>query len=145
MPFILHGAYYTAKELARQIDMKYSTFSDKIRDREGIINVGQTLLIPEALAKLIAEELDVSNYKESTSIAILAKELHVQPSSLEAIISYGLPVYKKNGKERLMNDCIPYLKKAVEEIVAKEGFFPSDMASKCCERTLELMEQSRND
>lgn len=145
MPITLNGNFYTSKELADEIGINYRTLFPIIKSKEGVITVGQTFLIPEALGKLIIKELNYKEFKATTAPTMLAKRLGIQAQSMEKIISYGLPTVAFNEKKRLRNNCIPFLTQAIKEIVDKNGRFPIEEAYTCYLRTMELMEQSKND
>lgn len=145
MPIALNGNYYTANELAEEIGIKYGALARRIANRDGIISIGPTYLIPEALGKLVIQEINYTEFKNTTAITMLAHKLGIQPHSLKAIIAFGLPTLTFSGKKRLSNACVPALTQAVKEIVDENQLFPSDQAYTCYLRTMELMEQSRND
>lgn len=143
MPIILNGKFWSIKDIADKIGMPYNSLAQKISEREGVIWVGKTALIPDELAKLIIHDLNYQEIRNSIAISALAKELTIQVPSLRKIISYGIPIIKNKNQHRIANKYVPFLKRAVDEIIAREVIFPFECAGEAYQRMLELMEQSK--
>lgn len=138
MPIYLNGNYYQVQEIAQEAGMAYATISQLIRNREGIVDIGRSYLVPESLAKLIISEIKEIK-EDSIGVSAAAVKLKIYRDTLYLILGCGLPCLNLRGKTRISMKLFAHLETVIGEIIKEKKYLPGSDYELVANRVKELL------
>lgn len=98
MSLEFNGKYWRINDLAEKLGLTYGKTYSLIANRDDIIKIGMTLLIPDMVAKEIISS-HKGNMAETMSLSQAAQLLGTGSQTIYQLLQLGLP-YVKHGKKK---------------------------------------------